>query len=52
MYICSQGDFTVIVDLVKGRHEYKFFVDGEWLHDPDEVRDTFWTHHLSNVMHA
>ena len=34
---CSQGDFTAIVDLPEGRHEYKFFVDGQWLHDPNEV---------------
>ena len=33
----SQGDFTAIVDLPEGDHEYKFYVDGEWLHNPDEV---------------
>ena len=33
----SQGDFTAIVDLSEGRYEYKFFVDGQWLHDPNEV---------------
>lgn len=32
----SQGDFTAIVDLPEGEHEYKFYVDGEWLHNPDE----------------
>ncbi len=39
MYIfsCSQGDFTAIVDLAEGRHEYKFFVDGQWVHDSNEV---------------
>ena len=25
------------MDLEEGRHEYKFFVDGQWLHDPNEV---------------
>ena len=25
------------MDLVEGRHEYKFFVDGQWLIDPHEV---------------
>ena len=35
---CSQGDFTAIVDLEEGKHEYKFFVDGQWMHDPTEVR--------------
>ena len=34
---CSHGDFTAIVELHEGRHEYKFFVDGQWLHDPNEV---------------
>lgn len=33
----SQGDFTAIVDLPEGEHEYKFYVDGGWLHNPDEV---------------
>ena len=33
----SHGDFTAIVDLPEGEYEYKFFVDGQWLHDPNEV---------------
>ena len=33
----SQGDFTAIVDLPEGEHQYKFYVDGDWLHNPDEV---------------
>ena len=32
----SHGDFTAIVELSEGRHEYKFFVDGQWLHDTNE----------------
>jgi 5'-AMP-activated protein kinase regulatory beta subunit len=32
----SHSDFTAIVELPEGRHEYKFFVDGQWLHDPNE----------------
>ena len=40
----SHGDFTAIVELPEGRHEYKFFVDGQWLHDPNEVC-TFNTPH-------
>lgn len=32
----SQGDFTAIVDLPEGEHQYKFYVDGDWLHNPDE----------------
>ena len=35
---CSHSDFTAIVELPEGRHEYKFFVDGQWLHDPNEVQ--------------
>ncbi len=35
----SQGDFTAIVDLGEGLYEYKFFVDGQWMHDPTEVCD-------------
>ena len=36
-FFSSQGDFTVIVDLPEGEHQYKFYVDGDWLHNPDEV---------------
>ena len=31
----SHGDFVTIIDLPEGEHQYKFFVDGEWRHDPD-----------------
>lgn len=27
-----------ILDLPEGEHQYKFFVDGQWVHDPSEVR--------------
>lgn len=30
----SHGDFVTILDLPQGEHEFKFFVDGEWKHDP------------------
>jgi 5'-AMP-activated protein kinase regulatory beta subunit len=30
----THGDFVTIVDLPEGDHEYKFYVDGEWKHDP------------------
>src|SRR5690348_1692340 len=29
----SQDDFTTIVNLPEGRHEYKFQVDGQWMCD-------------------
>lgn len=25
------------MDLPEGEHQYKFFVDGQWVHDPSEV---------------
>lgn len=31
----SHGDFVTIIDLPEGEHQYKFYVDGEWRHDPD-----------------
>lgn len=33
----SHGDFVTILDIPEGDHEYKFFVDGEWRHDPKIV---------------
>jgi hypothetical protein len=33
----SHGDFVTIIDLPEGEHQYKFFVDGEWRHDPGVV---------------
>lgn len=34
----SHGDFVTIIDLPEGEHQYKFFVDGEWRHDPGLVK--------------
>ncbi|XP_041467848.1 5'-AMP-activated protein kinase subunit beta-2-like isoform X1 [Lytechinus variegatus] len=36
--IKSHGDFTAIVNLPEGQHEYKFFVDGQWIHNPRQMR--------------
>lgn len=33
----SHGDFVTIIDLPEGDHQYRFFVDGEWRHDPKLV---------------
>lgn len=33
----SQNTFVAIVDLPEGEHQYKFYVDGQWTHDPAEV---------------
>uniref|UniRef100_T1J982 5'-AMP-activated protein kinase subunit beta-1 n=1 Tax=Strigamia maritima TaxID=126957 RepID=T1J982_STRMM len=35
----SHGDFVTILDLPEGEHQYKFQVDGQWMHDP-AVRTT------------
>ncbi|EDL19835.1 protein kinase, AMP-activated, beta 1 non-catalytic subunit, isoform CRA_a [Mus musculus] len=32
----SQNNFVAILDLPEGEHQYKFFVDGQWTHDPSE----------------
>ncbi|XP_062340293.1 5'-AMP-activated protein kinase subunit beta-1a isoform X2 [Osmerus eperlanus] len=34
--IKSQNNFVAIVDLPEGEHQYKFYVDGQWTHDPAE----------------
>jgi len=38
---CSHEDFTTIVDLAVGTHEYKYFVDGSWTFNPTEVSHFF-----------
>ncbi|XP_078741035.1 5'-AMP-activated protein kinase subunit beta-2-like, partial [Lampetra fluviatilis] len=32
----SHNDFVAILELPEGEHQYKFYVDGQWLHDPNE----------------
>jgi 5'-AMP-activated protein kinase regulatory beta subunit len=32
----SRGNFTAIVELTEGVHQYKFHVDGDWVHDSNE----------------
>uniref|UniRef100_A0A023G4I0 5'-AMP-activated protein kinase subunit beta-1 n=1 Tax=Amblyomma triste TaxID=251400 RepID=A0A023G4I0_AMBTT len=32
----SHGDFVVILDVPEGDHQYKFMVDGQWVHDQNE----------------
>ena len=46
----SQGDLSTIVELPEGPHQYKFFVDGGWVHDPNEatVSDNFGG--MNNIM--
>lgn len=39
----SQNTFVAIVDLPEGEHQYKFYVDGQWTHDPAEVSTYYLT---------
>ncbi|UYV68214.1 PRKAB2 [Cordylochernes scorpioides] len=32
----SSGDFTLILEIPEGEHQYKFLVDGQWRHDSKE----------------
>ncbi|KAG8146178.1 hypothetical protein E2320_012554 [Naja naja] len=32
----SHNNFVAILDLPEGEHQYKFYVDGQWTHDPSE----------------
>ncbi len=36
-FLQSHNDFVAILDLPEGEHQYKFFVDGQWVHDASEV---------------
>ena len=31
----KDGSFAVTLDIPPGRYEYKFILDGNWVHDPD-----------------
>ncbi|KPP72180.1 5'-AMP-activated protein kinase subunit beta-1-like, partial [Scleropages formosus] len=42
----SHNNFVAIVDLPEGEHQYKFYVDGQWTHDPKEP---VVTNHLGTV---
>ncbi|KAJ8379442.1 hypothetical protein SKAU_G00002200 [Synaphobranchus kaupii] len=42
----SQNNFVAILDLPEGEHQYKFYVDGQWTHDPAEPTVT---NHLGTV---
>lgn len=36
----SHGEFCTIIELPLGDHQYKFYVDGAWVHDPSEPTAT------------
>nr|UXK97098.1 AMP-activated protein kinase beta subunit [Haliotis discus hannai] len=46
----SHGDFYTIVDLPEGDHQYKFYVDGQWIHNPNEPTSNNEMGTLNNVV--
>ncbi|XP_073730215.1 5'-AMP-activated protein kinase subunit beta-1a [Misgurnus anguillicaudatus] len=48
--IRSQNNFVAIVDLPEGEHQYKFFVDGQWTHDPSEPVVTSQLGTVNNII--
>ncbi|KPP60323.1 5'-AMP-activated protein kinase subunit beta-1-like [Scleropages formosus] len=48
--IPSQNNFVAIVDLPEGEHQYKFYVDGQWTHDPTEPVVTNQLGTVNNVI--
>uniref|UniRef100_A0A8C7TPC6 Protein kinase, AMP-activated, beta 1 non-catalytic subunit, a n=1 Tax=Oncorhynchus mykiss TaxID=8022 RepID=A0A8C7TPC6_ONCMY len=46
----SQNNFVAIVDLPEGEHQYKFYVDGTWTHDPAEPVVTNQLGTVNNVI--
>jgi len=45
----TKGNWTVKVDLKPGKYEYKFFVDGSWVNDPEAkaIYNSFGTQNSS-----
>ncbi|XP_053267936.1 5'-AMP-activated protein kinase subunit beta-1a [Pleuronectes platessa] len=48
--IRSQNTFVAIVDLPEGEHQYKFYVDGQWTHDPTEPVVTSQLGTVNNII--
>ncbi|KFP23743.1 5'-AMP-activated protein kinase subunit beta-1, partial [Colius striatus] len=46
----SHNNFVAILDLPEGEHQYKFFVDGQWTHDPSEPVITSQLGTINNVI--
>ncbi|XP_060571068.1 5'-AMP-activated protein kinase subunit beta-2-like isoform X3 [Ruditapes philippinarum] len=44
------GDFFTIVDLPEGEHQYKFYVDGNWLHNVNEPSTSNNLGTLNNIV--
>ncbi|XP_051906283.1 5'-AMP-activated protein kinase subunit beta-1a isoform X3 [Hippocampus zosterae] len=48
--IRSQNTFVTIVELPEGEHQYKFYVDGQWTHDPAEPVVTSQMGTVNNII--
>ncbi|XP_064424162.1 5'-AMP-activated protein kinase subunit beta-1 isoform X1 [Latimeria chalumnae] len=48
--IRSHNNFVAILDLPEGEHQYKFFVDGQWTHDPSEPVVTSQLGTVNNII--
>jgi hypothetical protein len=35
----SEGEFYTVLSVPEGTHQYKYFVDGEWVCHPNEVNE-------------
>lgn len=46
----SGHDFTYIIDLPRGRHAYKFLVDGEWRFAPEQSKAADANGHIHNFI--
>uniref|UniRef100_H3DCX1 Protein kinase AMP-activated non-catalytic subunit beta 2 n=1 Tax=Tetraodon nigroviridis TaxID=99883 RepID=H3DCX1_TETNG len=46
----SHNDFVAILDLPEGEHQYKFFVDGQWVHDISEPTVTSELGTINNLI--
>ncbi|XP_075290599.1 5'-AMP-activated protein kinase subunit beta-1 isoform X2 [Opisthocomus hoazin] len=46
----SHNNFVAILDLPEGEHQYKFFVDGQWTHDPSEPVVTSQLGTVNNII--
>lgn len=46
----SGHDFTFILDLPRGRHAYKFLVDGEWRFAPEQCKAADANGHIHNYI--
>lgn len=42
----ADGRWETVIALAPGRYEYKFFVDGQWIPDP-QAPEQVWNHHGS-----